>query len=79
MTRQDILDAVTAERYGPPIRQHTGADGPTARWNRHQRELADRVNDIRALWAEGWRTRDIAELLGVPNAMIHAVIAADST
>lgn len=36
MTARDALDAVLAERYGPPVRQIRGADGPVARWLRQQ-------------------------------------------
>lgn len=37
MTRdQDALDALLAERYGPPVRQSEYARGPTAEWLRQQ-------------------------------------------
>lgn len=43
---RDALDAVLAERYGPPVRQKTRADGPTAEWLRQQAvEEAERAVD----------------------------------
>lgn len=45
MTRE-ALDAVLAERYGPPVRQKTGTDGPTAEWLRQQAvDEAEKVVD----------------------------------
>lgn len=69
MNRAELLEALEVERYAsPPTRPANTADGPTARWNAHQRV----VNEIRRLYqVEKFTTDAIAKRMRLPW---HAVV-----
>jgi hypothetical protein len=70
MTR-DALDAALAERYGPPVRQLHGVDGPAARW----REREAVLSEIRRLYFdEHLPTATVAAQLGVPWHEVVGVV-----
>ena len=71
MTAREALDAVPAERYGPPVRQVSGVDGPTARWEADQTVRAE----IRRLYHdEKLPTAAVAERTGRPWREVVGVL-----